>query len=184
MKLEINKLKHYLGTGLKFIMTSDHTEEFEYEDWDGDESDYKEGSIWDYAGEVDKDLYIPLGDGDLTRVFRKESSYISIDSNGLKPILHPLSDLTEPIKHNGESFEDVRAFVSKYCIQMCDAYDEYLESLFDDLISAQTRLLQAPHEMFQLLIEKHFDVFGLIEAGLAIDINILDKDVYSQPVTQ
>jgi len=31
-----------------------------------------------------------------------------------------------------------------------------------------------PHGIFQDLIKAHFDVFGLIDKGLAIDINTLD----------
>ena len=66
-----------------------------------------------------------------------------------KPILRPLSDLT---------IEDA---------YHCDYPDEgHLE-----------RSLQsghAPYFVWLELVKEHFDVFGLIEKGLAIDINTLD----------
>jgi hypothetical protein len=67
----------------------------------------------------------------------------------LKPILRPLSDMTEEekkefdlIEHNGSSYPTVA-----YALAPC----------------------------FKWLLEKHFDLFGLIEAGLAISASSLPK---------
>lgn len=94
----------------------------------------------------------------------------------VKPILHPLSDLTKEIEVNGEKFVPI----------------ERLEELFfDDLLismSKITGLLEIEfvtndyshsidffvgHEIVKKLYEWHLDIHGLIEKGLAIDINTL-----------
>jgi len=69
-----------------------------------------------------------------------------------KPVFRPLSDLTKEIEVNGEMIKPIIAN-PKLPIQ------EYLHqiSYFD----------------MQVLFELHFDVFGLIDEGLAIDINTL-----------
>tara|TARA_R110000772_G_scaffold83493_1_gene176588 strand:- start:9461 stop:9808 length:348 start_codon:yes stop_codon:yes gene_type:complete len=65
----------------------------------------------------------------------------------IKPILRPLSDLTEDI--------------------LCISWIEHIE---DKVLDAE-----CPYEVWQILFENHFDVFGLIEKGLAIDINTTTK---------
>lgn len=74
-----------------------------------------------------------------------------------KPILRPLSDLTKPITHDGETF------VPKLW-------------LYHNYIGEQMGLNPATwsYRVIQKLIEWHFDVFGLIDAGLAININTLN----------
>lgn len=82
----------------------------------------------------------------------------------VKPILRPLSDLTKEIEHNGEDFVPYEHHVFIEAM----AANEYLEYLCEaraDL--SEDRLL--PYSIVQLLLEWHFDVFGLIEKGLAID---------------
>lgn len=87
-----------------------------------------------------------------------ETNRGSLGSMWFKPILRPLSDLTKEIEHNGEKFtpsEKVKV------IQDFENIDIMIKSgiiLFCDI---------------QQLIEWHFDIFGLIDAGLAIDINTL-----------
>ena len=69
--------------------------------------------------------------------------------------LRPLSDLTKEIEHNGESFVPI----------------DYLE----DMIDFSCGYERIEYWKVQQLIEWHFDVFGLISAGLAIDINTLNS---------
>ena len=81
-------------------------------------------------------------------------------SNG-KPILRPLSDLTKEIKVNGNLFTPnhhplFKIFISAdmdWFIDNCPFFVDYGQ--------------------VQKLLEWHFDVFGLIDAGLAIDKNTL-----------
>lgn len=85
-------------------------------------------------------------------------------SNRFKPLLRPLSDLTRQIEHNGQkfvpheklhlSFSDVTNFLSE---------DLWIGQWWD-------------YEKVTKLLEWHFDIYGLIESGLAIDINTLDHN--------
>ena len=71
---------------------------------------------------------------------------------GIKPILRPLSDLTKEIDVNGE----------KHQMWLLVPHGNSI----NDVFSWQ-------YKNIKTLFEWHFDVFGLIENGLAIDINSL-----------
>ena len=82
--------------------------------------------------------------------------------NDFEPILHPLSDLTKEIEHNGEKFVPI------------EVLDGYSSGWFGgDLVRKGRDIYETPYASAQKLFEWHFDVFGLIEEGLAIDINTL-----------
>ena len=99
----------------------------------------------------------------------------------LKPILRPLSDLTKAIKHNGKNFiplaeilisipeADFRFKNYKNTVIECWNYsnDDSLKFYLPPIIGMNE------YKHIQKLFEWHFDVFGLIEKGLAIDINTL-----------
>ena len=55
--------------------------------------------------------------------------------------------------------------------QWCDHYDQYFEAWFDDAESVQKLVLQCPYEIMQFFLECHFDVFGLIDDGLATELS-------------
>ncbi|AGO49108.1 hypothetical protein Phi13:1_gp097 [Cellulophaga phage phi13:1] len=81
---------------------------------------------------------------------------------GYKPILRPLSDLTKEIEIDDEY----------YVIS-----EEYHYLRFDEISNYKggsdvLRFIQAREQ--DILLEWHFDIFGLIEKGLAIDINTLN----------
>lgn len=80
----------------------------------------------------------------------------------IKPLLLPLSKF-------GDS-DDVRK-VHEYIGlgKWCEAYDHYFKIWFDDLANIDKLVLQAPYEIFRYFLANHYDVFGLIEKGLAID---------------
>ena len=71
--------------------------------------------------------------------------FLGINSNITKPILRPLSDLTEDL----------------LCIS-------WIEHIRDNGLCTE-----CPYEVWKVLFKNHFDVFGLIEKGLAIDINTI-----------
>lgn len=74
-----------------------------------------------------------------------------------KPILRPLSDLTKDIEVNGEKFvPSIKVY------GLIDIYD------FSDI-------KELSFETAEQLLEWHFDIYGLIDSGLAIDINKLNK---------
>lgn len=94
-------------------------------------------------------------------MIRERDKYKLQDSRGhFKPVLRPLSDLTKEIEHNGEK------------INIFDRIEIYKGSGVDYLIE-QIKLGLVEVIIFNLLLEYHFDVFGLLEQNLAIDINTI-----------
>ncbi len=93
-------------------------------------------------------------------------------SGKVKPILRPLSDLTKEIEHNGEKFVPEEWFIKE--IQR-----HSVKALFDIMHSSglEAAILSADYFVIQKLFEWHFDVFGLIPEGLAIDMNTLKKKI-------
>jgi len=89
-----------------------------------------------------------------------------------KLILHPLSDLTKPIEHNGEKFVPITKILEQSCFDTSKmTYKEqcsYVKGFIDpvELIVLQDALL---------LIECHFDIARLIEKGEAIDVNTIEN---------
>jgi hypothetical protein len=80
-----------------------------------------------------------------------------------KPILRPLSDLTK------ENINEM--------IEYSDFENIYFSSNPSDLIFINTEeknYLSDIYRNLEFLFKNHFDVFGLIDAGLAIDINTLN----------
>ena len=119
-----------------------------------------------------------------------------------KPILRPLSDLAKEIEHNGKKFvplfvlnqmRGVTSPIKDYKFERNDSgsyqgidtskthecfwghntfwFEEETISFYDNSKAGISPQL----EMFQKLFKWHFDVFGLIKNGLAIDINTLKK---------
>lgn len=94
---------------------------------------------------------------------RKEETYITtLDAcilhyfnTDMRLILRPLSDLTKEIEHNGEKFVP----------------SKLLNFDFSDL--SQFDYEYIPYNLATFLLEYHFDIFGLIEQNLAININTL-----------
>lgn len=76
------------------------------------------------------------------------------------PILHPLSDLTKEIEVNGEKFVP-----NKKIQWLFEEYFDYSEYILNGKLC---------FNKMEKLFEWHFDVFGLIEKDLAIDINTIE----------
>ena len=107
-----------------------------------------------------------------------------------KAILRPLSDLTKEIEVNGEKFVPIeRLFELEYPANKGGKYHSYYYfketnyticshygSIYDMRVYTNSELIfKQKYWIAQKLFEWHFDVFGLIEAGLAIDINTLNN---------
>ncbi len=84
-----------------------------------------------------------------------------------KPLLKQLSSLTE--ERTDSQYSTLIEEIIKEAKQTCDAYDEWLEIFIDD--PDPSRILQAPYEVVQELLAQKFDVFGLIDKGLALPID-------------
>lgn len=96
---------------------------------------------------------------------------------GFTPILHPLSDLTKEIKHNGERFVPIKDITLNIDEYRDDPEKEYpnSEGYFFRLNNVWYKIDQLSYWRIQQLFEWHFDVFGLIDEDLAIDINTLES---------
>ena len=79
-----------------------------------------------------------------------------------KPLLHPLSMLTKPIEHNGERIKvaDFMTTVNYGFAGMQPPNEEILMNR----IKTNTLL----YKDAEVLFKYHFDVFGLIDQGLAL----------------
>lgn len=152
MKLELKHLAPYLPYGLKI-------------QWDDTKDIY---GISFGETNYNDNLYSLE-----TLVFTMEGK----DVLGWKPILRPLSDLTKEIEHDGEKFVPVD-WIEMNLRKGIDIYKP-LNPEFPIEITITTNDYSHEVELYdgylimQKLISWHFDVFNLIDQGLAIDINSL-----------
>ena len=108
------------------------------------------------------------GKSECTRVicsrFNEKQSLIT----AIKPILRNLSDLTKEIEVNGEKFVPIDFIEEKYYTQK---WVEQLNSCIQD----SRWINHCEYALIQFLYQWHFDIHNLIERGLAVDINTLEK---------
>ena len=102
----------------------------------------------------------------------KDFGYFDILQERMKPILRPLSDMTEEekqwVKLTWEA--PFAAFDREPDIRIFD---------YDSMHQARVPSMLACAEVTLYLLSKHFDLFGLIEAGLAIDKTKLHSQTLS-----
>ena len=81
----------------------------------------------------------------------------------VKLILHPISEFI----YNPEKYQEIRDNMSE-----CE-----FESLRDSFVEfpCKNKLDHVSYSTVTFLIKNHFDVFGLIELGYAVDINTLNN---------
>lgn len=103
---------------------------------------------------------------EILQVLHYENRHV-LGSDKHKPILRPLSDLATFIIHN-----EVEFYPLEWIAQELD-YDLYSLEYYRE------HTLRIPYEILSKLLEWHFDIFGLIEKGLAVDINTL-KDNHAK----
>ena len=93
-------------------------------------------------------------------------SIVVSGDESFKPLLRPLSDLTKEIEHNGKRFVPIVKLLQEYCFdtnQMTEQeINEYAESMIEIDMSYMTA---------QMLMEWHFDIHGLINRNLALNLN-------------
>lgn len=111
----------------------------------------------------------PLVVGNDTLSIRGGLRIDEFESEGCKPILRLLSDLTKQMDN-----QDKITWIDYLWFEVIgtdsDCFDR---SEFEILVEYDTTL--APYKVIEYLFSQHFDVFGLIEQGIAIDINTLNK---------
>jgi hypothetical protein len=122
-------------------------------------------------------------DGDVLVDIESETLvYISsINDSWIKPILRPLSDLTKEmldewyniIAENGISVVSYANDLGKN--HTLTVSYKMMGDAFTDIVYSRNSVKYTDYWICEKLLEQHFDVFGLIGQGLAIDINTLNK---------
>jgi hypothetical protein len=87
------------------------------------------------------------------------------------PILRPLSDLTKEIEVGGKKFIPIKEI--NWTITEYPLMEEDGTVFLQDSCELNMLEISEVYKVYQMLFEWHFDVFGLIEQGLAIDVNTL-----------
>ena len=90
-------------------------------------------------------------------------------TNDVKLLLRPLSDLTKEIEVNGEKFfpiERLRSEFSNIYFEIGILNSLVIKGKNENFIIYSSTIL-----INEKLCEWHFDISGLIDAGLAVDIN-------------
>lgn len=104
-------------------------------------------------------------------VYFKDSPdyYFNCDEpeTNIKPIIRPLSDLTKEIEVNGEKFVPLDELVEKGGLKLGGLSKYGIEKYIKRMP------IMVDYWAIERLLSWHFDIHGLIEAGLAIDINTL-----------
>lgn len=98
---------------------------------------------------------------------------VLVSDKPIKPVLRPLSDLIKTITHNGETFVPIDVI-----FKLRQGYTDWLTFEKESWIKKHGTsgfIGRVPHSIIKMLHSWHFDTFGLIEAGLAIDINTLNN---------
>lgn len=93
---------------------------------------------------------------------------IDISFMEIKPILKPISDLSTLVKDEFEKYDGIRSgkadeeIINLFCEE--NGVDELIENI---------ELKSLPYECVEYMFRNHYDFFGLIDDGLAININEL-----------
>jgi len=152
MKLELIHLAPYLPYGLQFLHQEQSYMLFNLE------LPHDQNPLWITGfNNVESD--------------KGDSELISVYPDGCAPILRPLSDLKKVINQIHEEYNLIDVLTLIY--PNTPNFEDWVE----------VHLMKIPVEdsiieycIVQKLFEWHFDVFGLIEKGLAIDINTIEND--------
>lgn len=178
MKLELNHLDKRLSKGVKILLNKGNAWAYEYIN-----EPYKPLNVYTIDTDLD-DLPIKAGH------YKDQTIGLKMDS--FKPILHPLSDLTKEITHNGEKFVPLVKMIRE-CHFVDPSTDldfqvggkthrrEYKVFYKDDnriYWDVLVHIEGMRYEYVDKLLDYHFDTDNLIENNLAIDVNQIKENVY------
>jgi hypothetical protein len=112
--------------------------------------------------------------------------YFYIHRNKGKIILYPLSSLTETIWYEGKEISPIEFIKDWYNEKYAKSIDGLAHYSFEnDFIlfgtiepTEVTEIINMPYQAYQLLFKMKIDIFGLIEKGLAVDVNNLETNPY------
>ncbi len=100
------------------------------------------------------------GDGEHSHIWKYQPL------SNVKPILRPLSDYNGPHGWYDEDQHEIH-------LSSTTENELFIHNILDDCTDIP---IKAALDLLEILFEQHYDVFGLIEQGLAIDINTLNKN--------
>ena len=93
--------------------------------------------------------------------------YNVINGIGHRPILRPLDTLKKEITHNGKTFIPLHELLKDNCFNLEEMIDERINEFEQTFMDAYTW----SYKDVITLCSWHYDIFNLIEKGLAINLN-------------
>jgi hypothetical protein len=144
--LDLKVISPYMPYGLKFMITSDNVDE-DFVECDFPEGTCAKGTIWDLFI-ITTDTFDFWGGDCEYLAFKNDSVQISY-TGGIHPILRPLSDLYSEDTDCGIKIVYWNAFRT----------------------TSKLNPMNFPYHVMLDLFKNHFDVFGLIDKGLAVSIH-------------
>lgn len=119
-------------------------------------------------------LHTEPGIGNINQIIRA----VNKGMNQYKPILRPLSDLTKEITHNGETFVPIDYINGEFAGKIPRKFEvnQTIRNPNIFFTLADWISFKELHELFELLFSWYFDVFGLIDKNLAININEVKEE--------
>lgn len=179
MKLEIKNLTSYkLGKyGIKVILNEDAMREI----WDIDADNSYLKDLY-YISSIDYDNNLLQ----LVSVVNGKYGLDDIEINMISLVLYPFSMLTQEIEYNGDKFVPIEKLYegrAENKVIICEygnketitASFKMMGDSFTDIIVNRKSVENTDYWIVQQLLEWHFDIYGLIEKGLAIDKTTLNK---------
>lgn len=98
-------------------------------------------------------------------VFDGFSSFIEMSES--KPILRPISDLEKIIEIEFSKLDDFKS--SEYNSEIIELF--CFENISFEVELSTYDLSKLPYKCIEFMFKNHYDIFGLIEKGLAISIH-------------
>lgn len=141
MKLELKHLCSYLPYKLKMI--------------------WSDGKVCELDPEQESDCY---ADGKVRLQLALYSA-----NGALKPLLLPLSALTEEIEHNGERFVPIEWLNENKDVRLIRGRDSRGNRIVFNERTNTTNIRFWEYCIIEKLAEWHIDIFQLIPVGLAVD---------------
>jgi hypothetical protein len=123
--------------------------------------------LFEKSGRIITMMSCYVNDGSLHIVDYNEGNDYDLRVWNFKPLLHPLSDLTKEIEVNGEKFISIEELLHEINSLVVGG-EKYSK---EEMLSMCNNSYYSEAWITDRLTEWHFDIFGLIDTGLAVDIN-------------
>lgn len=116
--------------------------------------------------------YLPYGLKYLCNdiVWDLKALYVSTSNRNYKPLLLPLSALMEPMDDGSVPIDIIQKFNIGHVVFITLEREHFI-----NLYGRERWIGAIPNMIIEYLYSRHFDIYGLIPAGLAIDKRTLIK---------